>query len=165
MAEAAVAARAALGLRLEPRHGALPRGRVVGVGDNLDALRGRNESDGALFKLHDDPRVTRVGRFLRRTSLDELPQLVNILRGEMRFVGPRPLPCADIEPYLHTWHCLRQFVRPGLTCIWQCAGRSDIGFEGMSLLDGWYVLNRDWMLDIRIFARTLWTVLFQHGAY
>ena len=141
------------------------RTMVADAETRLDALRGRNESDGALFKLHDDPRVTRVGRFLRRTSLDELPQLVNILRGEMRFVGPRPLPCADIEPYRHTWHDLRQLVRPGLTCIWQCAGRSDIGFEGMSLLDGWYVLNRSWMLDVRILARTLWTVLFQHGAY
>ena len=141
------------------------RTMVADAEAKLDELRGKNESDGALFKLHDDPRVTRVGRFLRRTSLDELPQLINILRGEMRFVGPRPLPCADIEPYLRTWHGLRQFVRPGLTCIWQCAGRSDIGFEGMSLLDGWYVLNRSWMLDIRILARTAWTVLFQHGAY
>lgn len=141
------------------------RTMVVDAEARLAALRARNESDGALFKLHDDPRVTRVGRFLRKTSLDELPQLINILRGEMRFVGPRPLPCADIEPYLHTWHGLRQFVRPGLTCIWQCAGRSDIGFEGMSLLDGWYVLNRTWMLDVRILARTAWTVLFQHGAY
>lgn len=141
------------------------RTMVADAESKLDALRGRNESDGALFKLRDDPRVTRVGRFLRRTSLDELPQLVNILRGEMRFVGPRPLPCEDLEPYLHTWHGLRQLVRPGLTCIWQCAGRSDIGFEGMSLLDGWYVLNRNWMLDIRILARTAWTVVFRHGAY
>lgn len=141
------------------------RTMVVDAESKLDALRDRNESDGALFKLHDDPRVTRVGRFLRKTSLDELPQLFNILRGEMRFVGPRPLPCADVEPYLHTWHGLRQFVRPGLTCVWQCAGRSDIGFEGMSLLDGWYVLNRNWMLDIRILARTAWSVVFQHGAY
>ena len=141
------------------------RTMVADAESRLDGLRGRNESDGALFKLHDDPRVTRVGRFLRRTSLDELPQLVNILRGEMRFVGPRPLPCKDVEPYLHTWHGLRQFVRPGLTCIWQCAGRSDIGFEGMAQLDGWYVLNRNWMLDMRILARTAWTVVFQHGAY
>ena len=141
------------------------RTMVADAESKLDALRDRNESDGALFKLHDDPRVTRVGKFLRRTSLDELPQLINILRGEMRFVGPRPLPCADVEPYLHTWHGLRQFVRPGLTCIWQCAGRSDIGFEGMSLLDGWYVLNRSWMLDIRILVRTAWTVLFGRGAY
>ena len=141
------------------------RTMVVDAEAKLDALRGKNESDGALFKLHDDPRVTRVGKFLRKTSLDELPQLVNILRGEMRFVGPRPLPCKDIEPYLETWHGLRQFVRPGLTCIWQCAGRSDIGCRGMSLLDGWYVLNRSWMLDVRILFRTAWTVLFQHGAY
>lgn len=141
------------------------RTMVADAESKLAALRDRNESDGALFKLRDDPRVTRVGRFLRKTSLDELPQLLNILRGEMRFVGPRPLPCEDMEPYLHTWHGLRQFVRPGLTCVWQCAGRSDIGFEGMSLLDGWYVLNRNWMLDIRILARTAWTVVFQHGAY
>lgn len=141
------------------------RTMVEDAESKLAALRSRNESDGALFKLRDDPRVTRVGKFLRKTSLDELPQLVNILRGEMRFVGPRPLPCSDIEPYLDSWHGVRQLVRPGITCIWQCAGRSDIGFRDMCLLDAWYVMNRNWVLDLRILVRTAWSVVFQHGAY
>lgn len=141
------------------------RTMVADAESRLAALRDRNESDGALFKLRDDPRVTRVGRFLRKTSLDELPQLFNILRGDMRFVGPRPLPCSDIEPYLNSWHGVRQLVRPGITCIWQCAGRSDLGFREMCLLDAWYVMNRGWVLDLRIFVRTVWSVLFQYGAY
>ena len=131
----------------------------------LAALKDRNETDGALFKMHDDPRVTRVGRFLRRTSIDELPQLFNVLCGQMRFVGPRPLPCSDIEPYLGSWQGFRQSVPPGITCIWQVTGRSDIGFDSMALLDVWYALNRNWMLDARILIRTAWAVLFTRGAY
>lgn len=131
----------------------------------MKELRGRNESDGALFKMHDDPRVTKIGRFLRKTSLDELPQLVNIWRGEMRFVGPRPLPCKDLDPYMDSWQIQRQLVEPGLTCIWQCSGRSDIRFNMMSLLDIWYAHNRTWILDVRIVIRTAWTVLFSRGAY
>ena len=141
------------------------RTMVADAESRLAALRSRNETDGALFKLHDHPRVTRVGHFLRRTSLDELPQLVNIARGEMRFVGPRPLPCEDIEPYLSSWQGFRQTVPPGLTCIWQVSGRSDVGFEAMAMLDNWYALNRSWVLDIRILARTLWSVVFGAGAY
>ena len=131
----------------------------------LAALRANNETDGALFKMHDDPRVTRIGRFLRRTSLDELPQLINILRGEMRFVGPRPLPCADLDPYLDKWQGFRQTVPPGLTCIWQVTGRSDVGFDSMSNLDIWYAHNRNWILDVQIILRTFWTVVFGRGAY
>ena len=141
------------------------RTMVADAEARLDALRARNETDGALFKLHDDPRVTRVGHFLRRTSLDELPQLINIARGEMRFVGPRPLPCADMEPWLGSWQGFRQTVPPGLTCIWQVSGRSDVGFEAMAMLDNWYALNRSWVLDVRILARTLWSVVFGSGAY
>ena len=141
------------------------RTMVADAEAKLDALRARNETDGALFKLHDDPRVTRVGHFLRKTSLDELPQLINIARGEMRFVGPRPLPCADMDPWLGSWQGFRQTVPPGLTCIWQVSGRSDVGFEAMAMLDNWYALNRSWVLDVRILARTLWSVVFGSGAY
>ena len=141
------------------------RTMVADAEARLAELRPRNETDGALFKLHDDPRVTRVGHFLRRTSLDELPQLINIARGEMRFVGPRPLPCADMEPWLGSWQGFRQTVPPGLTCIWQVSGRSDVGFEAMAMLDNWYALNRSWVLDVRILARTLWSVVFGSGAY
>ena len=141
------------------------RTMVKDAESKLAALKKENETDGALFKMHDDPRVTKVGRLFRKTSIDELPQLINIARGEMRFVGPRPLPCKDIEPYLEYWQGFRQTVPPGLTCIWQCSGRSDIGFDSMSRLDNWYALNRSWLLDARIVARTAWCVLFGSGAY
>ena len=83
----------------------------------------------------------------------------------MRFVGPRPLPCADVEPYLASWQGFRHAVPPGLTCIWQVTGRSDVGFEAMSQLDIWYALNRSWVLDVRILSRTFRTVVFGAGAY
>ena len=133
--------------------------------DKLHTLRASNESDGALFKMRNDPRITRVGRFLRKTSIDELPQVINVLRGEMRFVGPRPLPSQDLEDYKSCWNFMRQSCSPGITCIWQVAGRSQIGFEDMCLLDIWYSLNRNWMLDLRILFRTIWVVLFGRGAY
>ena len=141
------------------------RTMCVDAEERLAALRSKNETDGALFKMRDDPRVTRTGRFLRRTSIDELPQLVNILLGQMRFIGPRPLPCADLEPYLDSWQGFRQSVPPGISCIWQVTGRSDIGFDNMALLDVWYVLNRNWMLDVRIALHTIRAVLFTRGAY
>ncbi|MGI5870344.1 MAG: exopolysaccharide biosynthesis polyprenyl glycosylphosphotransferase [Kiritimatiellia bacterium] len=131
----------------------------------LAELRRFNEADGALFKMKCDPRVTPLGRFLRKTSIDELPQLINILRGEMRLVGPRPLPVGDLEGYRGSWHFMRQLCSPGITCIWQVSGRSGIGFEDMCLLDIWYLLNRDWGLDVRILIRTAWVVVFRHGAY
>ena len=131
----------------------------------LAELRRYNEADGALFKMKRDPRVTPIGRFLRKTSIDELPQLINILRGEMRLVGPRPLPVSDLEGYQGSWHFMRQLCPPGITCIWQVSGRSGIGFEDMCLLDVWYLLNRDWILDARILFRTAWVVVFGHGAY
>lgn len=131
----------------------------------IGELRSRNEADGALFKMRNDPRVTRVGRILRKTSIDELPQLINILRGEMRFVGPRPLPTGDLADYMKSWHFMRQMCSPGITCIWQVAGRSGVGFEDMCLLDIWYIMNRDWILDVRILFRTAWVVLFGRGAY
>lgn len=141
------------------------RTMVVNAEAKLAELRQFNESDGGLFKMREDPRVTPVGGFLRKTSLDELPQLWNILRGDMRLVGPRPLPLADLEPYHNSWHFLRQMCPPGLTCVWQVSGRSEVGFEDMCLLDIWYLLNRDWTLDLRIILRTGWVVLFSQGAY
>ncbi len=131
----------------------------------LHDLRCQNETDGALFKMRHDPRVTCFGRLLRKSSIDELPQLVNIMRGEMRFVGPRPLPVTDLQGYEHTWNFMRQICPPGITCIWQVAGRSRVGFEEMCLLDIWYALNRNWILDLCIVFRTAWVVAFGRGAY
>jgi exopolysaccharide biosynthesis polyprenyl glycosylphosphotransferase len=124
-----------------------------------------NESGEGLFKIREDPRVTPVGRFLRRLSLDELPQLVNVLKGEMTLVGPRPLPRRDFENYYEDWHYSRHEGLPGLTCLWQVSGRSDVSFHDMCVLDVYYLRNRNWVLDLKIILRTFWVVLFAKGAY
>ncbi len=124
-----------------------------------------NESGVGLFKMKKDPRVTRVGRLLRRLSLDELPQLFNVLKGDMRIVGPRPLPRRDFEQYYEEWHYGRHSGMPGLTCLWQTSGRSEIGFENMCILDVYYLRNQSWSLDLRILLKTVWVVLFSKGAY
>lgn len=124
-----------------------------------------NESRGGLFKIRKDPRVTPVGRFLRRFSLDELPQFINVLRGEMTIVGPRPLPRRDFENYYEEWHYSRHSGMPGLTCLWQVSGRSEIDFHNMCILDVYYLRNRNWVLDLKILLRTAWVVLFARGAY
>lgn len=124
-----------------------------------------NESGEGLFKIRRDPRVTPVGRFLRRFSLDELPQLINVLRGEMTLVGPRPLPRRDYANYYEEWHYSRHSGLPGLTCLWQISGRSDISFHNMCILDDYYLRNRNLMLDIKIVLRTISVVLFAKGAY
>jgi len=124
-----------------------------------------NESGSGLFKIRRDPRVTPVGRFLRRFSLDELPQLVNVLRGEMTLVGPRPLPRRDFENYYEDWHYARHEGLPGLTCLWQVSGRSDVGFHDMCILDVYYLRNQGWILDVKILLKTVWVVLFAKGAY
>ena len=124
-----------------------------------------NESGEALFKIRKDPRVTPLGRILRRLSLDELPQLFNVIRGEMAVVGPRPLPRRDFENYYEEWHYNRHEGVPGLTCLWQVSGRSDVDFHNMCILDVYYLRNRNWILDLEIILRTFWAVLFVRGAY
>ena len=129
-----------------------------------------NEADGALFKIRDDPRMTRVGRILRRFSLDELPQLVNVLWNQMSFIGPRPLPINDIEgklddPKLQYWIEKRESVLPGITGLWQIRGRSELGFNEMLALDIFYVKNFSLILDLQILARTLPVVVLGKGAY
>ncbi len=124
-----------------------------------------NESGRGLFKMRRDPRVTTVGRFLRRYSLDELPQLINVLRGDMTLVGPRPLPRRDLEQYDEEWHYMRHKGLPGLTCLWQVVGRSDLDFHSMCLLDIYYLRNQTLGLDFRILVRTVQAVIFARGAY
>lgn len=135
-----------------------------GAEAELEQLRGLNEADGPLFKIHDDPRLTRVGRFLRRTSLDELPQFWNVLRGEMSLVGPRPAIPAEVEGYLE-WHKRRLEARPGMTGLWQVSGRSLLSFDEMVLLDIYYIENWSVWLDFKILLRTLPQMLFGDGAY
>jgi exopolysaccharide biosynthesis polyprenyl glycosylphosphotransferase len=127
-------------------------------------LEEANEAEGALFKLRDDPRVTPVGRFLRRLSLDEVPQVLNVLRGEMSLVGPRPLPIRDYE-LLETWHRKRYLVLPGMTGLWQIAGRSDLSFDDLVRLDFYYLENWSIWLDISILLRTIPAVIAARGAY
>ena len=124
----------------------------------------RNEVDGPVFKMRRDPRVTRVGGFLRRTSLDELPQLVNVLKGEMSMVGPRPPLPREVAQYRPS-DMIRLSVKPGLTCLWQIRGRSTIGFEKWMEYDREYVRNLSPWLDLSILVRTVWAVLSCRGAY
>ena len=117
-------------------------------------LEGKNEAEGALFKIRDDPRVTRVGRVLRRFSIDEIPQVLNVLRGEMSLVGPRPLPVRDYE-LLEPWHRKRYLVLPGMTGLWQVAGRSSLSFDDLVRLDFYYLEHWSIWLDISILLKTL----------
>ena len=133
--------------------------------DELASIESENESNGALFKIRRDPRITPVGRFLRRFSLDELPQLLNIVKGEMAIVGPRPLPERDFEKYEEDWHYIRHGGVPGLTCLWQISGRSNLDFHQMCILDIYYLRNHNWVMDLQIVLQTVRTVLFGVGAY
>jgi exopolysaccharide biosynthesis polyprenyl glycosylphosphotransferase len=129
--------------------------------DDLEQL---NEASGALFKIRDDPRLTRVGRVLRRFSLDELPQLVNVLRGEMSLVGPRPLPQRDYD-MLEDWHRKRYLVLPGITGLWQVSGRSELDFDDLVHLDFIYLEHWSLALDLTILLKTVPAVLSRRGAY
>jgi exopolysaccharide biosynthesis polyprenyl glycosylphosphotransferase len=128
------------------------------------ALEAANEASGPLFKIKNDPRVTPVGRFLRRFSVDELPQVLNVLTGEMSLVGPRPLPIRDYEQLL-PWHRKRYLVLPGMTGLWQVSGRIDLSFDDLVRLDFYYIENWSIWLDISILAKTLPAVLARRGAY
>jgi len=130
----------------------------------LVQLRERNEASGPLFKIKDDPRVTRVGRVLRRLSIDELPQLINVLRGEMSLVGPRPPLPSEVEEY-EEWEFGRLRAVPGLTGLWQVSGRSDVAFHDMVRLDLHYIRNWSLSLDLKILLRTIPAVLSSRGAY
>jgi exopolysaccharide biosynthesis polyprenyl glycosylphosphotransferase len=132
--------------------------------ERQDALEAENEASGPLFKIKNDPRVTPVGGFLRRYSLDEMPQVLNVLWGEMSLVGPRPLPIRDYDQ-LEPWHRKRYAVLPGMTGLWQVSGRIDLSFDDLVRLDFYYIENWSIWLDISILAKTLPAVLARRGAY
>ncbi|HET6547745.1 MAG TPA: sugar transferase, partial [Solirubrobacter sp.] len=127
-------------------------------------LESMNEARGALFKIRRDPRLTPVGRFLRRYSIDELPQLVNVLRGEMSLVGPRPLPQRDFDQ-LDDWHKKRYLVLPGITGLWQISGRSELDFDDLVRLDFLYLERWSVGLDLAILLKTIPAVLTRRGAF
>ncbi len=128
------------------------------------ALRHQEGREGLLFKDLNDPRLTPVGRWLRQNSLDELPQLINILRGEMALVGPRPLPQEDTQ-YYEDWQWGRLTVMPGLTGLWQVSGRSRLSSEQMVRLDLYYIEHWSPFLDLFIIGKTFWVVFTRDGAY
>jgi lipopolysaccharide/colanic/teichoic acid biosynthesis glycosyltransferase len=140
------------------------RSMVNGADRHRHHLSHLNECDGPVFKISRDPRVTVVGRFLRTTSLDELPQLWNVLRGDMSLVGPRP-PLPEEVSHYQPWQMRRLDVRPGLTCLWQISGRSRIGFDEWMRLDLEYISRRSFRLDLQILLRTIPAVISQEGAY
>ena len=126
-------------------------------------LLSQNEATGPVFKIKRDPRVTRVGRILRVTSMDELPQLWNVLRGDMSLVGPRPAMPTEVEEY-EPWQRRRLLVLPGITCIWQVSGRSNIGFEEWMRMDLEYIENWSLLLDLKLLVMTLPAILSMRGA-
>ena len=140
------------------------RSMYDGAQDMQDSLEEHNEADGAIFKMRDDPRVTRVGRIIRRLSLDEMPQLVNVLRGEMSLVGPRPLPVRDYDR-LNDWHRKRYAVLPGITGLWQISGRSNLSFDDLVRLDFYYLENWSVWMDVAVLVRTPFAVFRGKGAY
>ena len=140
------------------------RSMCVDAEKKQDELQALNEVDGPVFKIAKDPRVTRVGKFIRKCSIDELPQLFNIIKGEMSIVGPRPPLPKEVEQYT-PYQKLRLRVAPGLTCYWQISGRSDMTFDKWIQLDLMYITSRNLWVDFCIVLKTIPAVLGHKGAY
>lgn len=136
----------------------------VGAEEDQEFLRQHNYQNGPVFKMPDDPRLIRVGKFLRRSSIDELPQLFNVLSGTMSLVGPRPLWKPEADQAVGPAR-LRMQVKPGLTCLWQISGRSELSYEQWIVLDLYYIRRRSLLLDLLILIQTVPAVLSTHGAY
>jgi lipopolysaccharide/colanic/teichoic acid biosynthesis glycosyltransferase len=130
----------------------------------MSTLETENEVTGPVFKIKNDPRITTIGWFLRRSSIDELPQLLNVFKGDMSLVGPRPLPVRDYEGFNEDWQRRRFSVKPGITCLWQVGGRSTVSFDQWMLLDLKYLDEWSLWLDLKILARTVPAVLRGSGA-
>ena len=134
------------------------RSMVHNAEELLEQLQAKNEQTGPVFKIKDDPRITKIGKFIRKTSIDELPQLINILKGDMSIVGPRPPIPREVEQYTQ-YQMQRLLVKPGLTCYWQVGGRNEIGFDEWVELDIKYIEERNLWIDIKLIFKTVF-VLF-----
>lgn len=140
------------------------RSMVIDADKVKDELMEQNEVDGAMFKMADDPRITRVGRFIRKHSIDEIPQLVNVLIGDMSIVGPRPPLPEEVEKY--TNHDLKRLcVKPGCTGLWQVSGRNSLNFDEMVELDMKYIKEASTLLDLKICFKTIWIMIWPNDAY
>lgn len=139
------------------------RSMVHNAEELKENLLKQNERSGPMFKMKNDPRVTKVGKFIRKTSLDELPQLINVLKGEMSLVGPRPSLPKEVEQF-KPWMLKRLSVKPGLTCYWQVYGRNNIGFEDWMNLDIKYVEERSLIIDIKLIFKTVFVLLGDKSA-
>ena len=137
---------------------------VANADQMVDKLMEQNEIEGAMFKIKDDPRITHIGAFIRKYSIDELPQLFNILNGDMSLVGPRPPLPREVADYTE-YDKQRLAVIPGATGLWQVSGRSDVGFDEMVDLDIEYINTASWWNDIKILFRTVYIVIRPNGAY
>ena len=141
------------------------RSMVADADSRLDALlKSQGKTDQPLFKIADDPRITKIGGFLRRYSIDEVPQLINVLRGDMSLVGPRPQVAKEVALYDNA-AARRLFVKPGMTGLWQVSGRSNLDWEESLRLDLYYVENWSMTADVAILGRTVRAVLAKDGAY
>ncbi|MGE6375504.1 sugar transferase [Peribacillus muralis] len=140
------------------------RSMVSDAEERLKDLLGLNEVSGAMFKIKDDPRVTKIGKFIRKTSIDELPQLFNVLKGEMSLVGPRPPLLREVNEYT-TYDKQRLLVTPGCTGLWQVSGRSNVGFEEMVKLDIDYISQRSLVFDFKIITKTVVVLLGSKDAF
>lgn len=139
------------------------RSMVHNAEELLENLMEKNEQTGPVFKIKEDPRITRVGKFIRKTSIDELPQLFNVLRGDMSLVGPRPPIPREVEQYT-AYQMQRLGVKPGLTCLWQVGGRNSVDFDGWVELDIEYIKNRSLWLDIKLIIKTVFVLFGDRNA-
>jgi len=153
-----------LGLNKKRFHMIKFRSMVTDAEARMAEVEVLNEAEGPVFKIKDDPRITKVGKFLRKSSLDELPQLINVLRGEMSLVGPRPLTVRDYQGFNEDWHRRRFSIRPGITGLWQVSGRCDIPFEQWMQLDMQYIDQWSLFLDLKVLLLTVPAVVSGDGA-
>jgi len=140
------------------------RSMITEAEEMLTHLESKNEASGHMFKIKDDPRITRIGRIIRKTSIDEIPQFFNVLKGDMSIVGPRPPIMREVVKY-DAWHKLRLSVKPGLTGLWQVSGRSNIGFEEMVRLDLKYIRERNFLYDLKMILKTIPVLLGDSKAF